>query len=312
MYASPIEGPQALTWGSGRGAQVTLNGDATLLQGGVVSGERSGPQGLSYQRSIRPPVLPGQAGEPQERFDYRVGVPTAPTGAKFTVSGDRVPDAGVTVSGGITDGEVTDRPGLNYRSTYASPGAGGRKYLPGQAGAGNQLNRPRGAAADGGTVYYNDFNGPGGIGGGGGGAGGAGGMSAGLAMAHGTFSLPVHLPVHAAGGVQWDFQGPGDKPTVSILAVDERLIEGAHSTAAVLVIALACWLVWKVGRQIFRRAEPAPRLLAAYVLLAVATAGLVAAGGVSVPTGLLVFGAILVPVELLHRLLARRVPAGAR
>jgi hypothetical protein len=74
----------------------------------------------------------------------------------------------------------------------------------------------------------------------------------------------------------------------------------------VLVIALACMLVWKVGRQLFRRMDPAPRLLAAYVLLAAATAGLVAAGGVSILTGLLVFGVIVVPVELLHRLLARR------
>jgi hypothetical protein len=150
--------------------------------------------------------------------------------------------------------------------------------------------------------------------GGGWGSGGSGGMSTGLATAHGTFSLPVSLPVGGAeaGGVQLDFQGPGDKPTVSILAVDERLIDGAHSTAAVLVIALACWLVWMVGRQVVCRAAPAPRLLAAYVLLVAATAGLVAAGGVSILTGLLVFGAIVVPVELLHRLLARRVAAVAR
>jgi autotransporter-associated beta strand protein len=174
----------------------------------------------------------------------------------------------------------------------------------------------------GGMAYYEDFNGPGrvrdgGWGGSGGlpGGGAAGGKRPGLAVSHGTFSLSVSLPVHEAaeaGGVQLDFQGPGDKPAVSILAVDERLIDGAHSTAAVLVIALACLLVWKVGRQLFCRMDPAPRLLAAYVLLAAATAGLAAAGGVSILTGLLVFGAVVVPVELLHRLLARRVAVGAR
>ncbi len=210
----------------------------------------------------RQPAQPGEA-------QYRVGVPTAPTGA---VSGDRVPDA-------VHEGE--------YYNDFSRPTT--VTYSVGD-----------------GTAIVNSDGG----GWGGGGAGG-GGMSAGLAIAHGTFSLSVSLPVHeadGAGGVQLDFQGPGDKPTVSILAVDERLIEGAHSTAAVLVIALACWLVWMVGRQIARRNDPAPRLLAAYVLLAAATAGLVAAGGVSVLTGLLVFGAIVVPVELIHRLLARRRP----
>ncbi len=129
-----------------------------------------------------------------------------------------------------------------------------------------------------------------------------------LARAHGTFSLPLSLP---AGGVAMDFQGPGDKPEVSLLAVDERLIDGAHSTAAVLIIALAAWLVWKVGRQLFNRNEPAPQLVAAELLLAAVIAGLIASGGVSILMGVILFGAIVVPVELLHRLLIARRPIPA-
>ena len=240
-----------------------------------------------------------------------------------TNRGDSPQDAGILRGVGTTgrssdSGEPRDRQGLDFQWSIKPPAQ------PGQAGddsgRATMLDTEGDGVPDGGMSsyggmdYYNDFSGRGG-GGWGGGGGAAGGKRPGLAVSHGTFSLPVSLPVHeaaGAGGVQKDFQGPGDKPSVSILAVDERLIDGAHSTAAVLIIALACLLVWKVGRQLFRRMDPAPRLLAVYVLLAAATAGLVAAGGVSILTGLLVFGAVVVPVELLHRLLARRVAVGAK
>jgi len=127
----------------------------------------------------------------------------------------------------------------------------------------------------------------------------------GLAVARGTFSLPVTLP---AGGEQRDFHGPSGEPVVTILAVDERLIDGAYSTAAVIVIAAVVWLLSRLWLQL-RRKDPPPagcEFLAAYVVLAAVLAGLVLTGGVSVLSGIVLFGVILCPVELLHRLLARR------
>ena len=260
------------------------------------------------------------------------------SGANTFAGGTGINNSGLTISGAnaytgttITTGGAITVSGAGSLTlggnsyTGATTVTAGTMRLQGGNDAGSADARDSGIP----WYEYQDQTGPGGqaqageqyqaagLPGGGGFFGGSGGIAwrsqvPGPAAAHGTFSLPVSLPVHdqaEAGGVELDFQGPGDKPSVSILAVDERLIEGAHSTAAVLVIALACWLVWKVGREMFNRVGPAPRLLAIYVLLAVAVAGLVAAGGVGVLTGLLVFGAVVVPVELLHRLLARRVTA---
>ena len=193
--------------------------------------------------------------------------------------------------GQVVTREIRDRSGAVRHSAVA---ALGRDLYDSRGGRGRGSGR--GGSGGGGDPWISSSYGDGGW------------SYAGLATAHGTFSLPVSLP---AGGVAMDFQGPGDKPVVSILAVDERLIDGAHSTAAVLIIALAAWLVWKVGRQIFRRNEPAPRLVAGQLFLAAVIAALIASSGVSVLMGVILFGAILVPVELLHRLLARRRPIPA-
>jgi hypothetical protein len=131
----------------------------------------------------------------------------------------------------------------------------------------------------------------------------------GVAVARGTYSLPISLP---AGGQRLDFQGPTGSPTVSILAVDERLVDAAHNTGAVLVIALVVWLVGRLMRHRRRRAEAAPGgFLPAYVLLAAVLAALVASGGMGLVAGIVLFGAILCPVELAHRLLSRRAPQAA-
>jgi len=133
----------------------------------------------------------------------------------------------------------------------------------------------------------------------------------GLAVARGTFSLPVTLP---AGGEQRDFHGPSGEPVVTILAVDERLIDGAYSTAAVIVLAAIVWLLSRLWVQLRRKDAPPAgcEFLAAYVVLAAVLAGLVLSGGMGLLGGIVVFGVILVPVELLHRLLARRAaPAAA-
>ena len=129
----------------------------------------------------------------------------------------------------------------------------------------------------------------------------------GLAVARGTFSLPVSLP---AGGIRRDFAGPKGEPVVTLLAVDEQLIDGAYSTGAVLVIAVVVWLVWQLWRQ-RRRGEPVgPRgLVPAYLVLGVVLAALVATGGMSLMAAIVLFGAILCPVELIHRLLSRRAAA---
>jgi hypothetical protein len=130
-----------------------------------------------------------------------------------------------------------------------------------------------------------------------------------LAVARGTYSLPISLP---AGGQRLDFQGPTGSPTVSILAVDERLVDAAHNTGAVIVIALVVWLVGRLTRQHRRRAEPAGGwFLPAYILLAAVLAALVVSGGMSLVGGIVLFGVILCPVELVHRLLSRRAPRAA-
>ncbi len=131
----------------------------------------------------------------------------------------------------------------------------------------------------------------------------------GLAVARGTFSLPVELP---EGGVRRDFQGPTGRPVVSLLAVDERLIEGAHRTAAVLVVTIVFALAWMLVRLARgREAGPACGFAGAYGLLGLVVAGTVLAGGVDLLGGILLFGAIAVPAELLRRLAARRTAAAA-
>lgn len=138
--------------------------------------------------------------------------------------------------------------------------------------------------------------------------GGGAAPGQGIAAARGTFSLPVRLP---EGGLRLDFQGPGDTPSVTVLAVEERLIDGAHSTGAVLVIFLAALLVWKVLRQAVCRSARPPRLFGAYLLLLLVVAGLFVADGISLLPAAILAGVIIVPVELLHRLLSRRAPAAA-
>jgi len=143
----------------------------------------------------------------------------------------------------------------------------------------------------------------------GGGTGGfrAGPGGTGPAVTRGTFSLPISLP---AGGVRRDFQGPyntQDGPTVTLLAVDERLIEGAYGTAAVLVAVLVAWLISLLWRQLFRPADAGERgYVPAYVLLAGVLGALVFLGGLSTVGAVVLFAAIACPAELLHRLLARR------
>ena len=138
------------------------------------------------------------------------------------------------------------------------------------------------------------------------GLGEVGYLSAPLAVARGTFSLPVALP---AGGVQCDFHGPSAEPVVSILAVDERLIEGTYSTGVVLVLATIAWLLSRLWVQL-RRADAPPtgrEFVAAYAALVVVLAGLVVAGGIGVLGAIVLFGAIACPVEAVHRILARRL-----
>jgi len=132
----------------------------------------------------------------------------------------------------------------------------------------------------------------------------------GLAVARGTFSLPVSLP---AGGEQWDFQGPTGEPVVSILAVDEDLLEGAYSTGAVLVISIVLCLLGRLWRQLRRTGGQvgAVGFVSAYVVLAGVLAALVLTGGMSLMGAMVLFGAIVCPVELIHRLLARRAAPAA-
>ena len=137
---------------------------------------------------------------------------------------------------------------------------------------------------------------------------GVGGVAdTGLAVAGGTFSLPVTLP---PGGERWDFQGPTGEPVVRLLVVDERLIGGAHATGAVLALAVVVWLLSRLWRQLWRRGEAVwGGFVAAYVVLAIVLAALVVTGGMAWVGAFVAFGAVLCPVEVLHRLLARR---GAR
>jgi hypothetical protein len=133
-------------------------------------------------------------------------------------------------------------------------------------------------------------------------------FDSGLAVARGTYSLPITLP---EGGVQRDFQGPTGSPTVSILAVDERLVDAAHNTGAVLVIALVVWLIGRLMRHRRRAGVAIGGFLPAYVLLAAVLAALVASGGMGLVGGIVLFGVILCPVELAHRLLSRRAAPAA-
>jgi hypothetical protein len=129
----------------------------------------------------------------------------------------------------------------------------------------------------------------------------------GLAVAAGTFSLPVALP---GGGVQKDFQGTSPRPAVTLWAIDSRLTEGAAATLWLALAALLAWLIAKLVAQ-FRRRELTPRgLAAAYAAVAAVLACLVLMDVLGLFVGIVLAAVLLCPTELVHRLLNRRAARG--
>jgi hypothetical protein len=95
-------------------------------------------------------------------------------------------------------------------------------------------------------------------------------------VSHGTYSLPVSLP---AGGVQIDFARPTGGASLSIWAVDAKLISNIYGTATIavsLLIALAAMKFWP--RPSAKKNMRAIRLIGYFALLLIATAILGAFG----------------------------------
>ncbi|HUS90236.1 MAG TPA: hypothetical protein VM695_00255, partial [Phycisphaerae bacterium] len=83
--------------------------------------------------------------------------------------------------------------------------------------------------------------------------------------------------------------------------------EGAYSTGAVIVIVVVVWLLGRLWRQRCpAEAAEVGGFLPAYVLMAIVLTGLVMTGGMGLMGALILLGAVVCPVELIHRLLARR------
>ena len=80
-----------------------------------------------------------------------------------------------------------------------------------------------------------------------------------------------------------------------------------------IVIAAIVWLLSRLWVQLRRKGAPpcGCEFLAAYVVLAAVLAALVLTGGMSLLGAIVVFGVVICPVELLHRLLGRPAAAAA-
>jgi hypothetical protein len=123
-----------------------------------------------------------------------------------------------------------------------------------------------------------------------------------VATAGGTFSLPVSLP---GAPVRRDFEGPAERPTVTLWAVDARFIGSLFATGGVMLAGVIAWLVWQLWQELRWRRRKMPR----HLVPAYAIAGVLMVAMTSIAGGIVLAAVLICAVELAHRLLARRAAA---
>jgi hypothetical protein len=73
-----------------------------------------------------------------------------------------------------------------------------------------------------------------------------------IAVAGGTFSLPVELPEMPEGGVQMDFSYPAGDPELAIVAVHQDVIRTTWAGGVAIAAILVLWVLGLACRRVAR------------------------------------------------------------